>query len=105
MRAMTEPIRVLILNGPVGVGKSTIANTVSEVLEQRGVPHALVEMDYLAAAYPRPDDDPFHQELAVRNLAAVWANFRAAGGDHGNHPARHRHAGQHRFRPQGDSRR
>jgi adenylylsulfate kinase-like enzyme len=79
MARMTETIRVLIINGPVGVGKSTTANTVSELLEARGVPHAVIDMDYLRSVYPRPEDDPFHVALGYRNLAAVWQNFFAAG--------------------------
>ena len=76
---MTETIRVLILNGPVGAGKSTTANTVSELLEAQGVPHAVIDMDYLRSVYPRPEDDPFHEKVGLRNLKAVWQNFHAAG--------------------------
>lgn len=79
MARMTETIRVLIINGPVGVGKSTTANTLSELLEAQGVPHAVIDMDYLRSVYPRPEDDPFHEALGYRNLAAVWQNFREAG--------------------------
>src|ERR1041384_4175632 len=79
MARMTDTIRVLIINGPVGVGKSTTANTLSEMLEAQGGPHAVIDMDYLRSVYPRPEDDPHHVELGYRNLAAVWQNFRDAG--------------------------
>jgi adenylylsulfate kinase-like enzyme len=76
---MTETTRVVIINGPVGVGKSTTANTLSELLEARGVPHAVIDMDHLRSVYPRPEDDPHHEALGYRNLAAVWQHCRAAG--------------------------
>ena len=47
MARVSETIRVIFLNGPVGVGKSTVANAISELLEARGVHHAVVDMDYL----------------------------------------------------------
>jgi hypothetical protein len=73
------PVPVLVVTGPVGVGKSTVAAEVSERLDAAGVAHALVDVDALRWCYPRPPGDPFRVGLALRNLAAVWPNFRAAG--------------------------
>jgi adenylylsulfate kinase-like enzyme len=64
---------VLLITGPVGVGKTTVAFEVSELLEAEGIPHAVVDMDGLTWCFPRPPQD------RLRNLAAVWANYRAAG--------------------------
>ncbi len=36
-------------------------------------------IDSLRWCYPRPPDDPFRIELAMRNLVAIWTNFQAAG--------------------------
>ena len=33
------------------------------------------------ACYPFPPDDPFNARMAVRNVASVWANMRAAGAE------------------------
>ncbi|MDP9357374.1 MAG: hypothetical protein M3R02_19210 [Chloroflexota bacterium] len=70
---------MLVITGPVGVGKSTVAAAVSDLLDRAGVPHALVDLDHLRQRYPAPADDPFHIGLGLRNLAAVWANYQAAG--------------------------
>jgi adenylylsulfate kinase len=70
---------VLVLTGPVGVGKTAVASALSGLLEQTGIPHALIDMDWLRWCYPTPSDDPFHMALGLRNLAMVWGNYRAVG--------------------------
>ena len=72
-------VPVLIVTGPVGVGKTTTAMAVSDELERSGVAHAWVDIDQLAQCFPRPADDRFHSRLARRNLTAVCANFLDAG--------------------------
>lgn len=76
-----DVVPVMLITGPVGVGKTTVAGEVSELLEQAGVPHAFVDVDSLRWSYPSPADDRFRTRLAMRNLAAVWVNFRAAGAE------------------------
>lgn len=76
---MAKPVPVMLLTGPVGVGKSATAAGVSDLLTARDVPHALIDLDYLRWAHPRPVGDPFNVGLGLRNLAAVWANCQAAG--------------------------
>lgn len=70
---------LLLISGPVGVGKTTTAHEVSEQLEALGVPHTMVDLDALAQTYPRPADDPFGQRLALENLGSVWRAGRRAG--------------------------
>ncbi len=77
--AMLVP--VMLITGPVGVGKTTVAGEVSALLERAGVPHAFVDVDSLRWSYPSPPGDRFRRRLAMRNLAAVWANFRAEGAE------------------------
>jgi len=79
---LSERVPVLIITGPVGVGKTTVAGEVSEQLAAVGVAHALVDIDSLRYCYPRPADDRFQIQLAMRNLASLWPNFRAAGATH-----------------------
>jgi DNA polymerase III delta prime subunit len=74
-----EFIPTLVITGPPGVGKTTVGGAIGELLEERGEPHALIDLDWMRWCWPRPADDPFHTALGVRNLAAVWANYRAAG--------------------------
>lgn len=72
-------VPVLVISGPVGVGKSTVADEVSSLLSARRVAHSLVDLDVLAATFPPPSDDRFNGRLALRNLAAVWANAHDVG--------------------------
>jgi energy-coupling factor transporter ATP-binding protein EcfA2 len=74
-------VPMLVITGPVGVGKTTVAVTASGLLDRAGTAHALVDMDWLRWCHPSPDHDPFHIALGLRNLAAVWANCRAAGAE------------------------
>lgn len=76
---MFVTIPLLIVTGPVGAGKTAVAGEMSRLLEAVGVPHALVDLDALRECYPRAADDPFNTALALRNLAAVWANYWDAG--------------------------
>src|SRR5215469_15174640 len=78
-RAMAAPVPVLVITGPVGVGKSTIANEAAWLLRQADVPHALVDLDRIEQCWPVPADDPWNERVTHRNLACMWANFREAG--------------------------
>lgn len=61
------------------MGKTSVAQEVSQLLEDAGTPHAFIDIDALGWCYPRPADDRFNEALALRNLAAVWATYRRAG--------------------------
>lgn len=76
---MTTAVPILFITGTVGVGKTSVAGEVSEQLDKAGVAHAFVDIDSLRWCYPRPPHDRFRTELAMKNLAAVWRNFQAAG--------------------------
>lgn len=71
---------MLVINGPVGIGKSSAAEAVSRILaEKYALSHALVDLDDIRSAFPRPQNDPFHMSLGFKNLAAIWPNYREAG--------------------------
>lgn len=72
-------VPVLIVTGPVGVGKTSVAGEMFDQLIARDIPHALVDLDRLGLCWPFGEDDPFNQRMALKNLAAVWQNFSAAG--------------------------
>jgi len=76
---MTAGVPVLVVSGPVGAGKTTIAGEAGLMLQQAGVPHAVVDLATVAMCWPPPDDDPWNERLVHRNLAAMWDQFRAAG--------------------------
>jgi adenylylsulfate kinase len=72
-------VKALLITGPVGVGKTTVAEAVGDVLAAIGVPHAVIDLDWLRHCRPAPADDPFHLELELRNLRAVARNYAGAG--------------------------
>jgi hypothetical protein len=80
-QATAKPVPVLLITGPVGVGKSTIAAQAAWLLRQANVPHALVDLDAIEICWPIPADDPWNERLSHRNLACMWANFREAGAE------------------------
>jgi hypothetical protein len=78
-QALTASVPVLVITGPVGVGKSTVAAEAARLLREANVPHALVDLAWIEQCWPVPVDDPWNERLTHRNLACMWANFRQAG--------------------------
>ena len=76
---MTSPVPVLLVTGPVGVGKTAVAGEASRLLREAGVPHAMADLAVIGVCWPPPGDDPWNEVLIHRNLACIWANFRQAG--------------------------
>lgn len=70
---------VVVITGPVGVGKTTTAGALGELLIEQEVTHTFVDMDALTATFPRPPDDRFNERLGFRNLADVARNGREIG--------------------------
>lgn len=66
---------VLLIGGRSGVGKSTVASAVRDLLVARDVPHAVVEGDALDLAHPAP----WEHGVAAANLADVWRRYRSLG--------------------------
>lgn len=72
-------VPVLLITGPVGVGKSTVAGEAVRQLRDADIAHAYIDLAQIGACWPTPADDPWQERLLHRNLACMWANFRAAG--------------------------
>lgn len=70
---------VLVVSGPPGVGKTTVAWRVFDLCTEAGEDPAFVDLDTLGSAWPAPDDDPNQTRLRAKNLAGVWANYQAVG--------------------------
>jgi hypothetical protein len=69
----------LVVSGPVGVGKSSVAAEMFDQLADRGIPHAVIDLDALGICWPFGEADRFNERMTMRNLAAVWANYAEAG--------------------------
>jgi adenylylsulfate kinase-like enzyme len=70
---------VLVINGTIGAGKTSVAGAVSTLLTERGSRYGYIDGDYLCQAQPHSSDDPYHQRLFFDNLAAVAPQYRARG--------------------------
>jgi hypothetical protein len=71
----------LLVTGTVGVGKTSVAETAGDLLAERRVPHAVIDLDWLRRCWPSPPGDPFHHTITMRNLRAVATTFREAGAE------------------------
>ncbi len=72
-----RPTEVIFIGGRSGVGKTSVAAEASHLLARAEVRHAVIEGDNLDQAYPQPWREGI--DLAGRNLAAIWQNYRAIG--------------------------
>ncbi len=73
-----QPV-LMVISGPVGVGKTTIGSELSSVLERQAIAHSFIDLDGLTNSFPRNPDDPFGSKLALANLSLVWTNFQNHG--------------------------
>lgn len=71
----------LLVNGTVGAGKTAAADAAGDLLAEAGVPHAVIDVDWLRRSWPSPAGDPFNSAITLRNLAAVARNFLADGAE------------------------
>jgi len=67
---------VLVIAGPAGVGKSSVAFEISLQLQSSGIAHALIDTDELDRIFPVPSDLPLVTE---QNLTAVLQTYRQRG--------------------------
>lgn len=71
------PTEVIFIGGRSGVGKSSVAAEASQLLARADIRHAVIEGDNLDQAHPQPWREGI--DLAGRNLAAIWHNYRSIG--------------------------
>jgi hypothetical protein len=67
---------VLIITGPVGVGKTAVALATIELLEARDVPHAFFDGDSFTHFHPKPPDDHFGERFAIEALGMLVPRLR-----------------------------
>lgn len=72
-------MRALFLNGTVGSGKTSIADAVGTLLAKHGMPHGVIDVDWLSRYWPASGEDPFNGRLALANLASLARVYEAEG--------------------------
>src|SRR5258708_31282558 len=72
---------ILLVTGPVGVGKTAVLHEAGRLLEEADIPHARVVLEEIARSWPVPADDEWHERMAYRNLASLWSNFAEGGAE------------------------
>ncbi|MCB2174546.1 MAG: GNAT family N-acetyltransferase [Actinomycetales bacterium] len=70
---------VLVVNGTVGAGKTTVADRLGHLLDDRGLANVVLDVDALTDAKPVTDEDPYHQRLAFEALARLAPLYRERG--------------------------
>jgi len=79
LQMSTGSVPVLLVSGPVGVGKTSVAAEIFDQLADRGIKHAVIDLDGLGVCWPFGEGDRFNERMTMRNHAAVWANYAEAG--------------------------
>lgn len=74
-----EKTPVLILNGTIGAGKSTIGMAIHDVLMAKGIPHVFLDLDQLTYSWPKKG--AFNSDAMFEALAQVWPIYKSAGAD------------------------
>ncbi|MET8677084.1 hypothetical protein ABZW18_05655 [Streptomyces sp. NPDC004647] len=74
-----ESPRALLISGTVGVGKTSVADAVGDLLTDREIPHAVIDLDWLRRCWPTPPNDRFNSAMELRNLRCLSHNFLDAG--------------------------
>ncbi|MCL3863150.1 GNAT family N-acetyltransferase [Actinotalea sp. K2] len=71
--------RVVVVNGTMGAGKTTVASAMSDLLREREVPHGWVDVDALCQVWPTSEQDPYAQSLVFLGLAGLAPGLAAQG--------------------------
>jgi hypothetical protein len=77
---MTDQLpRSLLITGAYGTGKSTLAAEIAELLADRHIPCAAVDIDWLGWFWLPGKREHTVNDIVVANLSAVAGNYGAAG--------------------------
>jgi predicted kinase len=76
-----EIVKVAVLSGAPGAGKSSLAEEMFDQLKEHDIRHAVIDVDALCLSYPFRAGDPYNTVTAIENVASVWANFSRQGID------------------------
>ena len=71
-------VPVLLVTGPIGVGKTAVLREADSLLIEEGVCHATVELEEIARCWPQAIE-PSRVSFVYNNLKALWSNYAAVG--------------------------
>jgi dephospho-CoA kinase len=74
---MSAAVRVIVITGSMGAGKTTVLAEASDLLAKDAVAHAAIDLDALGVAHL--PDGRSAADLTDANLRSVWSNYSAAG--------------------------
>ncbi len=74
----SAPKGILFITGTVGSGKTTVATEVGDQLANKGLPCAVIDLDWLGWVHVG-DDFHDYDGLIIQNLISIWDNYRAVG--------------------------
>jgi gluconate kinase len=69
----------VLITGVFGSGKSSVAEEIADKLEERRLPYAALDLDWLAWASPGRDDEDAEHRMMLTNLIAVVRNYLTVG--------------------------
>ncbi|HTE90354.1 MAG TPA: hypothetical protein VK639_15445 [Terriglobales bacterium] len=73
---VAHTVKVSVIFGSMGSGKTTVLGEASDLLGAAEILHAAIDLDSLALGHLPAAAS---HDLLIRNLAAVWNNYAAAG--------------------------
>ncbi len=74
------PVPMVLLTGTIGAGKTWVAEAVADLLIERAVGHALVDLDWLGNVSPPPDPtDPHNMKVQIDAFSRALQSFLDAG--------------------------
>ncbi|MFC7619589.1 AAA family ATPase [Microlunatus sp. GCM10028923] len=78
---MSNGYEAVLINGTVGVGKTTVLDALGDHLAAEGIPGAAADLDELGRLWPNPPGDGFNLAFTLANLRDLSTNARAAGAE------------------------
>jgi hypothetical protein len=78
VEAFFDVVPVLLVTGPIGVGKTAVLRAADAMLIEAVSRHATVELEEIARVWPRAIEGS-RTAFVYQNLAALWSNFVAVG--------------------------
>ena len=75
---MQDEPQAALITGLFGTGKSSVAIEMADVLEQRGLPYAVIDLDWLCWGWAGGAEGSEHR-MMLANLAPVMTNYLGAG--------------------------